>query len=154
MKNRTTRKAYYAHSIKTYNSKREAEEYAYIKSIFKGNVVCPNKDLGELGSMNRYLKVVSDADAVYATEFNGRVGKGVFEECETALKLGIPVYVVRKGANGFYCFPVRGLKIEDQGINWVFYGSLVVDTKFLLRCLKELGIDGGISKNQRTPYTK
>jgi len=55
-----------------YNSKREAEEYAYIKSIFKGNVVCPNKDLGELGSMNRYLKVVSDVDAVYATEFNGK----------------------------------------------------------------------------------
>ena len=138
MKNRTTRKAYYAHSMKIYNSKREAEEYAYIKSIFKGNVVCPNKDLGELGSMNRYLKVVSDADAVYATEFNGRVGKGVFEECETALKLGIPVYVVRKGENGFYCFPVRGLQIEDRGINWVFYGSLIVDTKYLLKYLKEL----------------
>ena len=42
----------------------------YIETI--GNVVCPNKDLGELGSMNRYLKVVSDVDAVYATEFNGK----------------------------------------------------------------------------------
>jgi hypothetical protein len=132
------KKAYYAHSMKIYNSKREAEEYAYIKSIFKGNVVCPNKDLGELGSMKRYLNVVSDADAVYASEFNERVGKGVFEECETALKLGIPVYVVRKGVKGFYCFPVSGLKIENQGINWVFYGSLVVDTSFLLTYLKEL----------------
>jgi hypothetical protein len=46
--------------------------------------------------------------------------------------------VVRKGANGFYCFPVRGLQIEDRGINWVFYGSLIVDTKYLLKYLKEL----------------
>jgi hypothetical protein len=118
------KKAYYAHSKRIYGTKREAEEMAYISSIFKGNVVCPNKDLGELGSMNRYLKVVSDADAVYATEFNGRVGKGVFEECETALKCGIPVFAVRKGAFGYYHLPVIGVEAGPFPIAWVMYGEL------------------------------
>jgi len=67
--------AYFAHSMRKYDTLAEAEERSYIESIFPGTVVCPNKQLGELGSMLEYLKVVSTVSAVYATEYCNYIGK-------------------------------------------------------------------------------
>jgi hypothetical protein len=41
---------YYAHSMKTYNSEKEFNETQFLRKNFS-NVICPNKDLGNLGSM-------------------------------------------------------------------------------------------------------
>ncbi len=89
-------KAYYAHSMRKYNSSEEAEEIAFIQKHFKGEVICPNVNLGELGNIERYLEVIKSVDCVYATEFRGYIGRGVFDECSFALKNKITVLAVRR----------------------------------------------------------
>jgi hypothetical protein len=118
------KKAYYAHSKRIYGTKREAEEVAYISSVFDGIVICPNNHLGERKSMRSYLAWVSIVDAVFVSEYMNKIGKGVYEECETAIKKGIPVFAVRKGAFGYYHLPVIGVEADPFPIAWVMYGVL------------------------------
>ena len=120
------KKAYYAHSKRIFDTKREAEELAYILSVFDGIVICPNNHLVERGSMRSYLVWVSRVDAIFVSEYMNKIGKGVYEECETALKKGIPVFVVRKEALGYYHLPVIGVEAETFPISWVKYGELKV----------------------------
>jgi hypothetical protein len=119
--------AYYAHSMRKYNTKEEDEEFAFIVDHFKGNVICPNRHLGELGGIDPYLKVIKTTTAVYATEFKNCVGSGVFDECTFALSHNIPVYVVRRDStNGFYILPL--LRIEKT--DWpslTYYGRLITE---------------------------
>jgi hypothetical protein len=119
------KKAYYAHSMRKYNSQEEAEELAFIIRHFKGEVICPNKDLGELGGIEPYLKVIETTTAVYATEYNNYVGSGVYEECSFALLKNIPVFVVRKNSNNnFYVSHVIcAKKLKTKTLT--YYGELI-----------------------------
>ena len=92
------KKAYYAHTKRIYGNKREAEEMAYISSVFDGIVICPNNHLGERKSMRAYLVWLSIADAVFVSEYKNKIGKGVYEECETAL----PAIVALIGRNFYF----------------------------------------------------
>jgi hypothetical protein len=46
---------------------------------------------------------------VYASELNGFIGRGMFDECRFALENGIPVLVIRINDKGVYFT----LKVED-----------------------------------------
>jgi hypothetical protein len=130
--------AYYAHSMRKYGTQEEADERAYIESVYSGKVTCPKRDLGELGSMARYLEFVSTVDAVYATEYKNHVGKGVYDECRHALSLNIPVFLVRKSKKGFCHFRVKGVKRSPELHSWDTYGKLVVDTSEMFEYLEKL----------------
>lgn len=88
--------AYYAHSMRIYNSQREKEEFEFIKTRFNGKVICPNKELGELGNIDEYLKVVKGCSVLYISEYKEFIGKGVFLECRCAMENEIPIYLIRK----------------------------------------------------------
>ncbi|MFM2196204.1 MAG: hypothetical protein RL092_1804 [Bacteroidota bacterium] len=119
--------AYYAHSMRKYNSEIEARELKFIELHFDGNVICPNKDLGELGSIEPYLRVVSLTTAVYATEYRDYVGSGVFDECVHAMSLNIPVYVVRLDKdNNFYVLPLMSIE-RVYNLSTTFYGRLITE---------------------------
>jgi hypothetical protein len=118
-------KAYYAHSMRKYNSIVEAEEKEFIQKNFSGEVICPNVNLGELGDIEHYLEVIKSVDCVYATEFKGYIGRGVFDECEFALKNKINVFVVRKDLNGkFFVQEVIDVVVINS-FNYVSYGCLI-----------------------------
>ena len=118
-------KAYYAHSMRKYNSSEEAEEIAFIQKHFKGEIICPNVNLGELGDIEHYLEVIKSVDCVYATEFRGYVGRGVFDECTFALKNKIKVFVVRKDHKGKFFVQEVSEVIETNSFNFVFFGCLI-----------------------------
>ena len=119
--------AYYAHSMRKYNSEIEARELELIKSHFNGNVICPNNDLGEMGSIEPYLRVVSLTSAVYATEYRDYVGSGVFDECTHAMSLNIPVYVVRLDKeNNFHVLPLKSIE-RVYTLSTTFYGRLITE---------------------------
>ena len=118
-------KAYYAHSMRKYNSSEEAEEIAFIQKHFKGEVICPNVNLGELGDIEHYLEVIKSVDCVYATEFRGYVGRGVFDECTFALKNKIKVFVVRKDHKGKFFVQEVIESIETNRFNFISFGCLI-----------------------------
>ena len=92
---------YYAHSMKIYDSSREDKEFKFIKDHFKdNNVVNPNGDIPWKGSMKPYFDAVEASDVVVFSEYQGYVGRGVYEEAIKALEHGIPLRCIRKDENG------------------------------------------------------
>jgi len=115
---------YYAHSKRIYGSKREEQELDFLRSKFEG-VVDPNTDMGELGSIDPYLDVVTEAEALVVSEFQSHIGKGAFSEVQQALEEQKPVHALRKGKKGFELVEVKGLKVVDETDWAVKYGKLV-----------------------------
>ncbi len=127
MRKRKIDTAYYAHSMRIYNSKLEKEEFDFINNRYKGKVICPNKELGELGDINKYLEIVKNCKEVYISEYHGMIGKGVFDECKTALNENIPVYIIRKDIDKkFYVLEVRDVE-RTKHLDFIRYG--IVKTK-------------------------
>lgn len=89
------RLAYFAHSMAKYNTKDEKEQLEFLRKVFLGTVICPNNNLGEMGSMKPYLDVVSKVDVLFVAEFNGFIGTGVRKEINEAQKHKTPVFVLR-----------------------------------------------------------
>lgn len=117
--------AYFAHSKKKYNTAEEAAELAFIQKHFKGEVICPNNNLGELGSIEPYLNVIHLVICVYVSEYFGMIGRGVYDECHFALTNGINVLVVRKDIKGeFFVQMVRDV-VETNANNFIRFGMLI-----------------------------
>jgi len=132
--------AYYSHNRRKYNTKEESEEMSFIENHFEGVALCANKDIGELGSIQKYLEAILDVHQVYVAECEGCVEKGVYEECAHAIENGIPVLLIRKGENGYFCVPVKGVALLDDSIrSWSHYGRIIVDTALMAEYLKALG---------------
>ena len=117
--------AYFAHSKKKYNTAEEAEELAFIQKHFRGDVICPNVNLGELGDIEHYLEIIQSVDCIYATEFRGYIGRGVFDECTFALENKIKVHVVRKDLKGKFFVQEVADVIETSSFNFVCFGCLI-----------------------------
>jgi hypothetical protein len=114
---------YFAHSKKDYNTEKESTIYKFICDNFAGHIICPNKHLGELHSIESYLSIVKKSDCVFVTETNGYLGKGAFTECSIAHKNGIPVYVIKQNKKGCYFEKVIGL-YQLSRYNLFEYGFL------------------------------
>jgi len=117
---------YYAHSKKIYNTPREKKELAYLKKKYrnKSTIVCPNKDMGELGNIEPYLKKVRECHTVVCSEYKKHVGRGVFEEISEALNKGKDVFVLRKGLLGFKLKRVNNVVWADINDWKVYYGKV------------------------------
>ena len=112
---------YYAHSKKIYNTEVEEDEYSKIRKRFPdAHIVCPNRDVGEKGSINPYLQVVKQCDVVVCSEFKKLVGKGVATEVTTAISDKKPVYNLSKDFK-----EVSGIKLVNNGKDWVEYARLI-----------------------------
>ena len=103
--------AYFAHSMKIYNTQIETEQFEFIKTRFNGKVICPNKELGELGDVKAYIEVVKKCSILYITEYQKMIGRGVYLECKSAIENNIPILVVRKDVDGvFYILEVKDVE--------------------------------------------
>lgn len=115
---------YFAHSKKDYNTEKESSIYKFICDNFAGHIICPNKHLGELHSIESYLSIVKKTDFVFVSETNGYLGKGAYTECLLALEHNIPVYVIRQNISGFYLEKVIKLT-QISEYNLFEFGVLV-----------------------------
>jgi hypothetical protein len=86
-------KIYYAHSMRIYDTPREADEVEFLSKI--GTVDNPNDGLGKR-PMEEYLKRVMHSERVVCSEYEGHIGRGVYEELTAALACEIPVFVLRR----------------------------------------------------------
>lgn len=121
---KTKDKVYYAHSKRIYDTLREKKELKYLRKKFANNVVDPNKDIGELGDMEPYLRKVRECDIIVCSEFEKHVGRGVFEEVAEGLRKRKKVFVLKKGIFGFCLKKIKGLEVDDYTDWKVYYGRV------------------------------
>jgi len=123
------KKLYYAHSMRIYNTIREKDEYLFIKQTFsKYSIFCPNtnspdiwKSMSGKQIMQECFKQVKKSKVIVASEYNSRIGKGVFEELLLALKLGKQVLVLRENK----LIPIIDVAIVDS-YDWAIrYGKII-----------------------------
>ncbi|MCD6484832.1 MAG: hypothetical protein J7L47_06955 [Candidatus Odinarchaeota archaeon] len=90
------KKVYFAHPIPTYNTLSEKKWIEIIEEHFPGaEVINPKKYF--LGSMDDYLQIVQQCDAIVFVRWHGWITSGVAKEIHYAFKKGIPVYEIKKG---------------------------------------------------------
>ena len=116
---------YYAHSTKKYNSDLERCEYAFLKRNFFGHIICPNNHIGKLRDSEPYHNMVRKADVIFVSEFEEYIGRGVFEECQLAVKLKKPIYIIRYINEQYYFFKLSQIKKITQNRTNVKYGKLI-----------------------------
>lgn len=116
---------YYAHSKLIYDTPREKSERSFLEKSF-GKVCCPNRDIGEQGSIDPYLNRVQRSSQVICSEYQRHIGKGVFTEVSEALERGKKVFRLKKVKVGWMLEPVSAVKVVDE-FDWkVCYGKLIL----------------------------
>jgi hypothetical protein len=120
-------RAYFAHSMLDYNTAKEKKEYSFLRKLF--HILCPNKDVGKLSSMAKYLNLVGWSEMVIVSEHKGFIGRGVFDEIKHALKLGIQVQCIRpaRGRDSFRLVTVRDVEVYNSGDWKRNYGKLITN---------------------------
>lgn len=117
---------YYAHSKLLYGTPEEKKQRKFIEDRFE-KVICPHRDIGELGSIEPYLEIIEkQCTHVVCSEFLEKVGKGVWEEVKKARKLKLPIYCIRKIDDKYKMFKVKTGRVIDKE-NWKAYAKLVCD---------------------------
>jgi len=112
-------KIYYAHSKRIYWSKREEKEIAVIQDKYpKAEIVNPSgifrREMDwQLFMANEFPRM----DLVVFSDFKGYIGKGVFEEINTAIGLEIPVLYLNENGELVDVFRFGEPNPED----WVFH---------------------------------
>jgi len=86
---------YYSHSMRSYNTDQERLELTQIASFFpKRKIINPN---GAITDMKQAYRLINQAELVVATEYQGHIGKGVYDEICYALSQKKLVHVLRNG---------------------------------------------------------
>jgi hypothetical protein len=81
-----------------YNTSIEKKVLKNINKIFKGTVICPNNNIGDLNDPRDYLTISGKADVIFVSpppEHEEYLSKGCFKEVENALNNYIPVIVIQ-----------------------------------------------------------
>ena len=118
--------AYFAHSKMLYHTEEERLQRQFIEKMFE-QVICPNRDIGELGDINKYLKIIEDSCThVVCSEFLDLVGRGVWEEVKCARRNHLPIYCIRKINGKYKLLKVKSGKVVDKE-NWKSYAKLICE---------------------------
>lgn len=120
---------YFAHSMRIYNTPEEQQVLEFIGDIYgRREVVCPNNDMGELGSITPYLQRIEKCKEVIVREYKGFLGRGAYKEVQHALDLDKKVQVVRGNGLEMQLLPVKGIEVNDRGDWKIKYGKLILHT--------------------------
>lgn len=105
---------YYSHSKRTYDTKEEEKALAFLETI-SDKVINP-KDY-TFKTMEEYVELLKTSDVVVVTEFEGHIGKGVFEEIAAAKEHDIPFFVM-KDLSGKMDGIKEVIRCRGKGTNW------------------------------------
>ena len=122
---------YYAHSLRIYNTSKEQLELKQIAKLFeKRKILNPN---GAITDIFGAYRLINQAELLVATEYQGHLGKGVYDEICYALSQKKLVHVLRNGRL-FRVYSKHQLEIVD--IDWQIHYARVYEG-FLIPPLKE-----------------
>ncbi len=116
-------RAYFAHSTHSFDTDTETRILNVLREKYR--VICPNNDIGRLEQFKKYLNIVGWADMVIVLEHEKYVTMGVYSEVLHALKLGIPVLVVRETPAGFVFARVDRIEYQPNRENRNQYGKII-----------------------------
>ncbi len=125
MKNDKAR-AYFGHSSQSYNTEAEKRILKVLREKYR--VICPNEDIGRLEPFNRYLNIVGWSDMLVIWEYLGFLTIDVYNEAKHALKLDIPVFVVRESPSGYLFARVERVDYNQGRVNPDLYGKIILQT--------------------------
>lgn len=118
------KKVYFAHSMQMYNTDLERELLDWLRDRYV-KVIDPNKDIGELGSMEPYLRIVDTCNIVVCYEYLDYLSRGTYNEVKHALKHKKPAFVLRRDILGKITIePVLGVRIVDKDDWTMRYGKI------------------------------
>jgi hypothetical protein len=122
---------YYAHSMRIYNTDQEKLFFNKIASFFpKRKILNPN---GAITDMKQAYRLINQADLVVATEYQGHIGKGVYDEMCYALSQKKLVHVLRNGCL-FRVYSEHQIEVLD--IDWQIHYARVYEG-FVISPLQE-----------------
>lgn len=119
-------RAYFAHSMKDYDTEKENRELQFLRKAF--NVICPNRDIGDLYPFSRYFNLVRWADIVVVSEHEGYLTAGVYNEATYAIQNNIEVFLIHPSTTDYTLLGVAKIEKVGTRLNDVKYGS--VKTKY------------------------
>lgn len=111
--------AYYAHSMKKYNTPEEEVEVGAI--IRCGYYPVNPKHIIWRGTMRDYFDCIDLCKVLIATEYKKHVGKGVYDEIWHAIRKEYPVHVLRGGK----LYDVKDCVLVDREDWGVKYGKII-----------------------------
>lgn len=114
---------YYAHSKRIYDTKQEKKERDFLEMRFK--VICPNRDMNELGNIQPYLDKIGTCEMVICSEYKKHIGYGVFAEIKHALQLNKPIFVLRSKK----LIPIQNCEVVDETDWKIYYGKIITQPK-------------------------
>jgi hypothetical protein len=89
---------YYSHSMRIYNTQQEELELTQIAELVPSRrIINPN---GAIASIKEAYRLIDKSSGVVATEHQGHIGKGVYDEICYALSKHKLVAVLRSGESG------------------------------------------------------
>jgi hypothetical protein len=117
--------------MRNYNTDQERLELTQIASFFpKRKIINPN---GAITDMNQAYRLINQAELLVATEYQGHLGKGVYDEISYALSKKKLVYVLCSGRL-FRVYSTHQLELVD--IDWQVHYARVYEG-FLIPPLQE-----------------
>jgi len=116
-------RAYFAHSTHSFGTDTETRILKVLREKYR--VICPNFDIGRLVEFKKYLNIVGWADMVFVWEYENYITMGVYVEVLHALKLGIPVWVVKETSDGFTFEGVERIEYQQDRTSRNHYGKLI-----------------------------
>lgn len=116
--------AYFSHSKVLYNSYVEELAYQHLQSVFKGKIICPNKDLGTLQEPTDYARIAARQDVVFVftNSHKNTVSRGCYAEVKMALEQHRKVYFLKPVLNDYELQEVFG--IQEIALSNREYGVL------------------------------
>ena len=124
------KKVYYAHSLQIYNTKREKRELRFLKRKFS-ETCNPNTDITwDNGTkMQPYFEAVKNSDIVVVSEYMNQIGKGVYEEINTALIHKILVLCLKKKFLRYRLQQVKDVEMANE-LDWrITYGKVILSNE-------------------------
>jgi hypothetical protein len=82
-------------------------------------------DFPDLEPFSNYLKIAANCNLIICSEYQGFLGRGATEELFQALRLDIPIYVVRKNKNSYKLFQVSDLQVIGKD-NRIEFSKIVI----------------------------
>lgn len=113
---------YYAHSMSTYGTEREAQEVKLIEeSFFRNLVYNPNRKSIQRAKnpMKECLKIVKDSSlqGLVFSPRDGFISMGVYAEIKTAQKMRLPIYHIAKEKIMLFRGELKLVK-QDKKTHW------------------------------------
>ena len=116
-------RVFFAHSTHSFGSDTETSILKLLREKYR--VLCPNQDIGRLEQFKKYQNFIGWADMVIVLKHEKYLTMGVFSEVLHALKLGIPILVVRETPAGFVFARVDRIEYQPNRENRNQYGKII-----------------------------